>query len=261
MDPALPFAECRYSTNSGRQYKPHMHKSFSIGAINCGKVIYHVNGQRGLLMPGTLALINPELMHACNPVKETIRSYHMLYLSTKWCLKLQQSLWQTKTFIPVNTISLKDGRLYSQYINLMETMKGKKDALEKEELLAELVEAVFKRACTETGKQSNPALDIKAIKLQLSTKLDQELTLSQLSKDLHANPYTLLRQFKRATGITPHAYRINFRIELARHLLRQGMEISQVALSCGFFDQSHFHRHFKAMTTVTPKEYQINFVQ
>jgi AraC-like DNA-binding protein len=39
------------------------------------------------------------------------------------------------------------------------------------------------------------------------------------------------------------------------------MDIAETALECGFFDQSHFHRHFKAMTTVTPQEYRVNFVQ
>jgi len=56
-------------------------------------------------------------------------------------------------------------------------------------------------------------------------------------------------------------YRTNCRINQARQMLQQGRDIGETALECGFFDQSHFHRHFKAMTTVTPREYQINFVQ
>ncbi len=62
----------------------------------------------------------------------------------------------------------------------------------------------------------------------------------------------------------PHmhkTFRLNCRIELAKKLLQKGFGLSQVALECGFFDQSHFHRHFKAITTVTPKEYQVNFIQ
>ena len=91
--------------------------------------------------------------------------------------------------------------------------------------------------------------------------LDVDITMRQLALKLQANPYTLLRQFKAATGLTPHAYRLNCKIELAKNLLQKGLELSQVALECGFFDQSHFHHHFKAITTVTPKEYQVNFIQ
>lgn len=49
--------------------------------------------------------------------------------------------------------------------------------------------------------------------------------------------------------------------QLAKDLLKDGLSISQTALECGFFDQSHFHRNFKKIVAITPKEYQDNFVQ
>ncbi len=137
---------------------------------------------------------------------------------------------------------------------------GEGDLLEKEQVLVELVEN-FLQACEPTAVESEPSLHIEKLKRHLSTNLDIDTSMNQIALKLQANPYTLLRQFKAATGLTPHAYRLNCRIELAKKLLQKGVDLSQVALECGFFDQSHFHRHFKAITTVTPKEYQVNFIQ
>ncbi|MGB7537512.1 MAG: helix-turn-helix transcriptional regulator, partial [Anaerolineales bacterium] len=205
--------------------------------------------------------INPETLHSCNPAELSKRSYYVLYIDLDWCVQLQQSLWQLEAFHPVDTILLEDSSVHRQFIDTMESMLGEGDLLEKEQLLVDLVEKIFLRACKPAAVIGEPPLHIEQLKRQLGMNLNQDVSMRQIALRLDVNPYTLLRQFKSATGITPHAYRLNCRIELAKNLLQKGVNVSQVALECGFFDQSHFHRHFKAITAVTPKEYQINFIQ
>ena len=69
--------------------------------------------------------------------------------------------------------------------------------------------------------------------------------------------YYFARQFKRSTGLSPHQYINQQRIEKAKRLLKQRKySITQVAIECGFSNQSHFSRAFRKATDITPKRYQ-----
>ena len=260
-DPRLPFVEARVSRQSNRTFKPHLHPGLSVGVVAEGEISYQVGSARHLLQPGSLALINPETLHACNQQDAAPRSYCMLYLHIDWCTALQQSLWQVPHFVPLSFALLKDEALYQQYLRAFDILMDEEHLLVKEQHLVELMETIFLRACVPATPVRPVAARIEALKQLLSRDLTEDLSLAVLAERLGLNGCTLIRQFKEATGLPPHAYRMNCRINQARLLLQQGWDIGDTALECGFFDQSHFHRHFKSMTTVTPREYQVNFIQ
>jgi AraC-like DNA-binding protein len=261
-NPLLSFAELRYSKGSTDSFKPHMHHTLSIGAIDQGEVLYDVNGEKATLAPGSLVLINPETLHACNPATATGRSYYMLHLDADWCFQVQQSMWEVNRFVEVEKIRIDDGSLYNQYCETMEHLMDERVHLqEKEQMLYDLVSGIFSVACRLQAIRKERRGNIEQLKQLLAADLQKDLPIISLAKEMDINPYTLIRSFKAATGITPHAYRMNCRIEQARALLREGWDIAETALECGFFDQSHFHRQFKAMTTVTPQKYRVNFIQ
>ena len=258
----MPFAECRYSTSSARQFKPHMHKTFSVGAVDRGEVLYTAGTRQSSLVPGALALINPEAIHSCNTLGANKRSYYMLYLDVDWCLQVQKTLWNVEVFNEVSCVHLDNEDLYTHYIGTMiKLMAPDCTLLEKEQQLVELITTLFNLSCRPEKRVDAVAEGIDCLRQQLGSNLKVDLTLDSLASEIGANPYTLLRKFKKVTGLTPHAYRMNCRIEQAKKYLRQGEDIAETALECGFFDQSHMHRHFKAMTTVTPSQYRVNFVQ
>lgn len=258
----MPFAEVRYSRGSTAPFKPHMHRTLSIGAVDEGEVLYSVSDNKAVLAPGSLAIMNPETLHTCNPATDKGRSYYMLYLDADWCFRVQQSMWEIDSFVEMDRIRIDNDPLYKQYCTTMDHLIDEKIHLQqKEQMLFDLVGKIFSVACKPQALKTTRIDSIDKLRKLLSSDLWKDLPINSLAKELDANPYTLIRSFKAFTGITPHAYRMNCRIEQAKALLRQGEDITETALECGFFDQSHFHRHFKAMTTVTPHEYRVNFVQ
>jgi len=268
QDKNLPHVECRYSTDSSRDFKAHLHHRFSIGAIKKGRVQFNHAGEEIILSPGALALINPGTMHSCNTLSKSGRSFYMLYLDPEWCFSLQQTIWEIDSFCPASQFCLIDRHIFTLYCQTMDTLLDREVfLLEKEQLLTELVRSIF-LALNETDSlphQEKATLpehtpDIATVKRLLAVNLQEDITLADIAAQIQANPFTLIRRFKAVTGTTPHAYRMNCRIEQARSLMQAGHDIADTAYECGFYDQSHLHRHFKAMTTVTPQQYRLNFL-
>jgi AraC-like DNA-binding protein len=81
---------------------------------------------------------------------------------------------------------------------------------------------------------------------------DDWVDLTTLADEAGISRFHLLRSFKQKYGLPPHAYQIGLRIGKAQRLLRRGLPAAQVAVECGFTDQSHLTRHFKKTLGMTP---------
>jgi AraC-like DNA-binding protein len=90
----------------------------------------------------------------------------------------------------------------------------------------------------------------------LDAHLGDEIELVELARVAGLSRSHFIRAFRKETGLTPHAYLIDQRFRAASRLLGCGESPSDVALACGFFDQSHLNRVFKARMGVTPGIYR-----
>jgi AraC-type DNA-binding domain-containing proteins len=71
------------------------------------------------------------------------------------------------------------------------------------------------------------------------------------------NVFHLLRMFKVSVGLPPHRYVLERRIGRAKDLLRDSeLPISEVAVRCGYAEQSSFARVFQKMTGICPRSYR-----
>jgi AraC-like DNA-binding protein len=80
-------------------------------------------------------------------------------------------------------------------------------------------------------------------------------SLADLAQASGLTRFQLVRQFSRATGLTPHAYLIQRRIDAARALLARGSALAEAAAASGFADQSHMTRLFIRTYGITPGAY------
>lgn len=64
------------------------------------------------------------------------------------------------------------------------------------------------------------------------------------------------RAFRHATGRSPHQYLLHRRVEQAKVLIRQGLPLADVAVQCGFCDQSQLTRTFVRQLGTTPGRFR-----
>jgi AraC family transcriptional regulator len=93
----------------------------------------------------------------------------------------------------------------------------------------------------------------KRAKELLESDLSGEFPLSRLALECGLSVRHFTRGFRQSVGMPPHRYLLKRRIERARDLLRDpDLTLLEVALACGFSDQSHFSRLFRASMHMSP---------
>jgi AraC-like DNA-binding protein len=87
----------------------------------------------------------------------------------------------------------------------------------------------------------------------IERNIGQAIRVSDLSALVFRTSAHFSRAFKRSFGLTPHAYVLRRRIELASQLMiESSTPLSQIALRCGFNDQAHMCKRFRKHTGATP---------
>lgn len=88
-------------------------------------------------------------------------------------------------------------------------------------------------------------------------RCDTPIAIATLAAAAGRDPIHLAREFRRHFGMSPGDYARTARIERSCALLRGTDEpIAAIALSTGFYDQSHFTNAFRRVVRLTPAEYR-----
>ena len=94
--------------------------------------------------------------------------------------------------------------------------------------------------------------------IYIKEHLTEDITLERLEDEFYVSRYHIVREFKKMTGETPHAYIVKARLDLCRRYIEQGKSIREVYELGGFGGYNHFFRAFKKEYGVTPMQYYKN---
>ena len=249
-DPALPFIEARH-VGDGRKvcYAPHSHDSFSIGAITGGRSTYVTGETCHQVTAGSVVLMNPGVVHTCNPIDGQAWSYFMLFIDVPW-LQLQGF------DLPQATFSSSPA-LYSQLLQVFAgLLVDEHDALGKTALLKYFLRGLPDQLGAAPVVQGSDNPRLAAAAAFIRAHCTAALTLEDICAAAGLSRSYLICAFRRQFGLTPHGYLLDQRVQYARAQLRRGRLIAEVALEAGFADQAHLQRAFKQHLAATPGHYR-----
>jgi AraC family transcriptional regulator len=94
---------------------------------------------------------------------------------------------------------------------------------------------------------------VRRAKEILCANLDGRLPLQEVARECRLSVSHFSRAFRHSLGAAPHSWLLTRRVEAAKEKLRDNrLSLSDVALACGFADQSHLTRVFTRVVGVSP---------
>jgi AraC-like DNA-binding protein len=94
---------------------------------------------------------------------------------------------------------------------------------------------------------------LRRVEAMINDRPGEDISLAELAGEANLSKAHFARAFHHSTGMPPHKYQLNARIEHAKRLLRRGdISLTEVGIACGFGAQSQFIRVFNRVIGVTP---------
>jgi AraC-like DNA-binding protein len=91
----------------------------------------------------------------------------------------------------------------------------------------------------------------------ISANLSGEIEVADLAAECAISISHFRRGFRSSTGVAPHQWLLHRRVDLAQALMREsGASLAEIALECGFADQSHFTRVFRRLVNASPGQWR-----
>lgn len=238
---------------STHSFPRHTHDQFGIGLIRAGA--QRSMSGRGMVEagPGMVITVNPGEVHDGLPIGEGGRSWNMLYFDPDALQDIVRGLGRGDGQFEFHHPVFDKHGLSRRFACLYHAMAGApEDALAAEETALLVMDWLVPSEAPGPGSGMS---GIDRARSRIDDRPADAVGLAELAGICGLNRFQFLRSFARSTGLTPHAYLLQRRLELARRLIVKGMSLAQAAVESGFFDQGHMTRHFTRIFGITPGAY------
>lgn len=247
----------RYRTHS---FGRHTHEGLAVGVILLGVEHFSWRGSGHHATTDQIIVFNPDEVHTGEAADSEGWAFRMFYFDAKLLQTAASFAAGRPVALPAfRNAVIDDPELAGSLRRLHETLETEDPRLKRQEMFLLTIAQLAKRHGDSPFEERNAGSEragVRIVREYLDANTDTNVALSDLAQLSGLSPYYLVRAFRSQTGLSPHAYFEQVRVNRAKQLLKSGRPIIDVALELGFTDQSHLNRHFKKLTGVTPGLYR-----
>jgi AraC-like DNA-binding protein len=258
--PLLPGADLLTAEYHDHEFSPHWHDAYTIPVIVAGAEGYRYLGNDYVAEAGSVPIINPGELHTGARAIEEGWRYRVLYAPVDFIQQLANDVAGQQQALPwFEPGVIRDLDLARRLAHAHRLLEAHADPLAAEAAMLDALSTLLVRY---SGNQTKPVrltaddARVAIMKERLTGDLTAPLQLAELAGTVGLSPFHAARLFTQATGMPPHAWRNQVRLQRALAPLRAGVPVTDVAAASGFTDQSHFTRHFRRMFGVPPGRWQ-----
>jgi len=260
-EPALSNLELLRASYVTHTFAPHTHEGFAIGVIESGAETFSYRRAHHVAAAGSIVVIGPNEMHTGQALTPHGWSYRMLYPALDLLQRAASEAAGTPHNVPFFSAAVfQDAALAGLIWRLHLALENPATSiLERESRLLWTFTHLVTRHADQSPvvRAAKPDHEyVQRIRQHLETHFAQNLSLDDLANLVHVSPFHLLRVFRAAVGLPPHAYLNQVRVRQAKTLLAANVPLADVALQTGFADQSHLSKQFKRIVGVAPGVYR-----
>ncbi|RFU46715.1 AraC family transcriptional regulator [Paraburkholderia sp. DHOC27] len=258
--PLLPGADLLTAEYHDHEFTPHWHDAYTIPVIEAGAEGYRYLGSDYVAEAGSVPIINPGELHTGAKAIEAGWRYRVLYAPVDFLHALAGDVAGGSQPLPwFEPGVIRDPDLARRLAHAHRLLEADTDPLAAETAMLDALSTLLVRYSRSQSKPWQASADdarVTIMKERLLGDLTEPLPLAELAHTVGLSPFHTARLFTQTTGLAPHAWRNQVRLQRALAPLRAGVSVTEVAAASGFTDQSHFTRHFRRMFGVPPGRWQ-----
>jgi len=224
-----PGIEVKLGNNQYSRHS-HVHEAWSLSYVLQGRTVVSLGNWKSVLEENQFIAIPSGAPHLCSPEKESIFSFAVLYVPEPYLHNSNKKFFQPRL--------------------------GEGDSAVIFEIIERFVQAV-------SASDLKISTDIlQSFLKENSTDLEEEWGSNWLKEKeyykkrlLQGNRFQHYRYTRKLFGLGQKKLSTIEKMEKAKKLLSEGIDLAELAIDCGFYDQSHFCKVFKLYTGLTPTQY------